>query len=398
MVANFIRSLSKNKQKQIPQEDLPNVTVILCVRGPDPYLAECLTGLLDQDYLNYNVTIVLDHAKDPARGTIEQVLNSAQTANISLSYIDKKYTTCSLRCSCTLHAISTLDPSTQVVALLDADTIPHKTWLRELVSPLADKKIGATTGFRWYHPKAPAWGAIVRYLWNAAAVVQMHQHQIPWGGSLAFRTSLLKDSDLLDRWRLALVDDTSLYNVIQSRGLRLEYVPTLVMINHEVCTLKEFFLWVKRQLLATRLYHPGWRTICSQGFIMAILSTAAFGALVLAISHGSLVSTLWLGAGLIIQQTGLLLLRIPLHLQVSKMAAENGKAMARSNPDRFIRVFLSTLLLQIIYPSALMAVLCVRRIRWRQIEYSIEGPWKIRMNAYRRYNADELNPEVPSSL
>ena len=74
-----------------------------------------------------------------------------------------------------------------MVALLDADTIPHRTWLRELVAPLADPRVGAATGNRWYMPAEAGWAGLVRYLWNAAAVVQMYCYGIAWGGTLALK-------------------------------------------------------------------------------------------------------------------------------------------------------------------------------------------------------------------
>jgi hypothetical protein len=74
------------------------------------------------------------------------------------------------KCSSVTQAIERLDPSFEAVALLDAHTMPHRSWLRELVAPPADESVGAATGNRWYMPGGGSWGALVRYSWNAADV------------------------------------------------------------------------------------------------------------------------------------------------------------------------------------------------------------------------------------
>ena len=39
----------------------PRTVVILCLRGADPQLEDCLSGLLHQDYDNWELRIVVDH-------------------------------------------------------------------------------------------------------------------------------------------------------------------------------------------------------------------------------------------------------------------------------------------------------------------------------------------------
>ena len=56
--------------------------------------------------------------------------------------------------------------------------------------------MGVASGNRWYMPAEATAGSLVRYLWNAAAVVQMYWYGIAWGGSLAFKTKLLREAGL----------------------------------------------------------------------------------------------------------------------------------------------------------------------------------------------------------
>ena len=50
----------------VDQDQFPRTTVLLCIRGLDPSLLHCLNGLLDQDYSNYDIRIIVDSADDPA--------------------------------------------------------------------------------------------------------------------------------------------------------------------------------------------------------------------------------------------------------------------------------------------------------------------------------------------
>src|SRR5258708_34808161 len=107
--------------------------------------------------------------------------DEAGAARVTARVLETKYETCSLKVSALSQAIGELDAAVRVVALIDADVIPYAHWLRDLVRPLRDANVGATTGLRWYLPESADWGSLVRCLWNAAACTQMLAFDIPWG-------------------------------------------------------------------------------------------------------------------------------------------------------------------------------------------------------------------------
>lgn len=109
--------------------------------------------------------------------------------------------TCSLKNASLIQAYRGLEPEVEVVATIDADCTPHRTQLRELVAPLVDPQVGAATGDRWYMPEDAAWGGLIRYLWNAAAVVPMYWHRIAWGGTLAMRADFVRGTITAIAWR-----------------------------------------------------------------------------------------------------------------------------------------------------------------------------------------------------
>ena len=48
------------------EAELPEVAVLMPLRGADPSLRHCLRGLLQQDYPCYSIRIILDCPSDPA--------------------------------------------------------------------------------------------------------------------------------------------------------------------------------------------------------------------------------------------------------------------------------------------------------------------------------------------
>jgi cellulose synthase/poly-beta-1,6-N-acetylglucosamine synthase-like glycosyltransferase len=150
----------------LPEDRLPSAVVILPLRGADPSLRDCLCGLLAQDYPRYSIRIIIDSPDDPAWDLAREVLSEGhrRDVDVRLSGLERPCDTCSLKISAQLQAVAELDDSVEVVALIDADAVPPRDWLRTLVTPLADPRVGAVSGMRWYAPERPTWGALVRKL------------------------------------------------------------------------------------------------------------------------------------------------------------------------------------------------------------------------------------------
>ena len=184
--------------------------VILCVRGLDPFLPACLKGLLSQDYPKYDVWIVVDSTRDPAWPVVNKLAQQSGKPGVGIFTLTERLATSSRKIAGMLQAMTHLESRHEIVALLDSDTIPHDTWLRELAAPLKDPRVGVSSGNRWYMPAKPTVGALVRYLWNAAAVVQMYWYKIGWGGSLAINTTFLRNSDLRQRLAKAFGEDSTI--------------------------------------------------------------------------------------------------------------------------------------------------------------------------------------------
>ncbi len=366
----------------LPEEALPNTTVILSLRGSDPFLRSCLTGLFSQDYPNYQVRVIVDSPEDPALDIVTQALDSSGQAHVKVSTLNVKYQTCSLKCSALIQAVSLLDQNCEVVALIDSDTVPHSTWLRELVGPLADRKIGLTAGNRWYVPIKGRWGSSVRYLWNISAVLQMHFYDIPWGGSLAFRKERFQQIQLLERWQHTLSEDVILHSAMRDQGLEIKFIPSLLMVNRETCELPNFIRWISRQLLMVKLYHSSWWAIVSYGLFSSLILILLGVLLLFAIVTFQWQILVWTASGLAVYAVGLVSCICYLDREVRQVVALRGEHIPIFSLATVARILLALPVAQFAFAISIISAIQIKTVEWRGIFYKVISPWNIQLVKY----------------
>ncbi len=389
LAAGFVRRLRTWRRPLLNDELCPKAVVVLCLRGGDPFLSRCIAGLLGQDYPNFEIRFMVDHADDPAMPILQKSLEGSPDDRYRINVLSSPFPSCSLKCSCLVQAVESLDDSVEILALLDADTIPHSSWLRELATALSPKNVGAATGNRWYLPTVASHGALVRYAWNAAAVVQMYWYEIAWGGTLAIKLDSIRRAGILDRWRLAYGEDTLVRMALSKIGQRVAFVPSLMMINREDCTLVSFQSWVKRQLLSARLYHPFWLLVVAHAITStALILWALLIFMVLAI-RGDL-----MGAGLVLLSLFVfhasLTSMLPwIERSVFAIVQARGEAVAWPRRPSWLRLLWIAWVTQWTYTWALLSCLFMKRFFWRGIEYEVGGPWSIKMKEYHPYQSEQ---------
>lgn len=384
----FWQNLRGFQVELLSNQECPPAEVLLCLRGTDPFLPECLTGLLNQDYPDYTVRIVVDGPQDPAHQTLRETLAHVSADRVRIENLVERYSSCSLKCSALFQAIRNLAPDREIVAQIDADTVPHSTWLRDLATGLAPDDVGAATGNRWYMPTEESLGALVRYIWNAGAVTQMLHHHIAWGGSMATKARVFRESDLLTRWRQAFCEDAMMHSALEELGLRLAFVPSLIMVNRENITVGGFFRWIKRQMLNVRLYHGAWQTIAGHCALSTIAPLAALSLLFFAGGTGNgTLDSLMLGS-LNLFAISFLLCLLPLIGAVRKIVGARGEPTTWVTWRGIVKMLLAFPLTPLVYAGATFAAAFARQSNWRGICYRIDGPWQISMKEYRPYQLD----------
>jgi cellulose synthase/poly-beta-1,6-N-acetylglucosamine synthase-like glycosyltransferase len=370
--------------------------IILCLRGGDPFLKECIRALVQQDYPDYEVHIVVDSAEDPAWDIVTQTLGEVKTqVPVYVNPLKVKRETCSLKCSALLQAVSGLGDDIDAIALIDADTIANPSWLQELISPLADPTVGITTGIRWYAAVGTQWGTLNRYIWNAFAIVSMYFNQVPWGGTLGFRRDLIPDPVAL--WGNALCEDVPLRDAATGKGLSWQCVPALLSVNQEEATYPAFVRWASRQLLLTRLYHPNWKQMAFDIIFtpaITVLGMILF-AIALLTQQFDVITHLGIGFTIFYICAGVIPM-IAFDYSVRRVAATWGDPIPAlpflalvKLPFVFLSAYVSALL--IVFPA-----MGARRMEWRGITYEIQDSHEVRLTEYFPYQPQPqtLNPNA----
>ena len=366
----FRRGIRRRPKELIDNQSAPKAALVLCLRGRDPFLPRCIEALLRQDYPNYVLHVIVDHPDDPAWTIVNETV--AGFDNLQLHTLNAPADTCSLKCSSLIQVISSLDTSYDFVALADADTIPDQRWLRRLATELQDDNVGAVTGIRWYQPTDSMLGSLVRFVWNAAAIVQMYLYGIAWGGTLAIKLSVIEKLNLLERWRKAFCEDTMLSPLLRTIGLTVRVCPQLFVSNGESSSLSGCYRFVTRQLLTVRLHHPGWWLVVGHGLALGITNIAAIVLGAVKLITGDWHALTWIALGLAIFHIS----NIGLIFLIAKCATAN---LTASNTQggftirQLIMLLPSIPLTLFLQLAAVLKAIFLRSVTWRGITYEIAG-------------------------
>ncbi len=238
----------------------PFVTVIAPCRGVDDGLKLNLAALFDQNYPDYEVVFVVDDAADPAVPIINEVIRkAAKDANKARLVIAPAADGCSQKVANLREAVLHASDTSEAFVFVDSDARPSPEWLRALVAPLSDEKVGAATGYRWFIPANPTFASELRSAWNASVASALGPYlrsNFCWGGSMAIRRDVFERLGIRDRWSGTLSDDYTVTRIMIEKGLPIIFVPQALAASVEDCGLRELFEFTTRQMKITRVYAP----------------------------------------------------------------------------------------------------------------------------------------------
>jgi ceramide glucosyltransferase len=225
-------------------------------KGAEPGLARNIEAAVTQQYENYETIIVVDKADDPAYSTANSVLRTCKPVNAKVC-IAEPSPGCSGKVSALLTALNQSGPQTGVYAFLDSDAFVPPRWLRDIVDPLNDESIGATTGFRWYLPTEGGFWSHVESAWNAAGTNLLFEpkYNFPWGGAMALRSETLGKIRVREVWREAVSDDMTLNSALRAHGYRIVFLPQCMVATFNKTTRPRFLTWATRQTALTRVFN-----------------------------------------------------------------------------------------------------------------------------------------------
>jgi ceramide glucosyltransferase len=238
----------------------PPVAVIIPCKGLDQEFELNLARFLRQDYPDYQLVFVVASESDPAHRCLSEHLRTAaghfpglrSTSLVVAGRSDVR----GEKVNNLLHGLTAVDRRAEVLIFADADARPKPDWLRCLVSPLADKSVTVSTGFRWYLPGS-SFASQLRAAWDTSIATMLgeHSHNFAWGGSMALRVEDFERLRVAERyWAHTVSDDYAVTRAALDAGARIHFQPRCLLAAAEELSLGDFVRWANRQIIITRVY------------------------------------------------------------------------------------------------------------------------------------------------
>ena len=353
---------------------LPAASVFVPCRGLEQGLYENFRALFAQHYPAYEIVFVSDSAEDAALAVAEEVSKEARGENVRrVRFVaagrasDTGQKVHNLRA-----AVREADAESGVLVFVDTDARPRRDWLRRLVAPLADARVGAATGYRWFVPVRGGFSSHLRSVWNASIASALGpdgRRNFCWGGSTAVRRDTFERLRVAENWRGTLSDDFALTRMLHAAGLDVRFVPACLTPSFEDCRARELVEFTTRQLKITRVYAPHlWRVVLFSNLLFAL---TFFGGAALAAARAArglpYLAPLALVALIYLLGTAKALLR--LRAVALALAAHRAKIISGAWAHLLLWPLTSLL-----YAYNALAAARSRRITWRGITYELKSP------------------------
>ena len=381
----FLRYVRQEIAKP-PSNFTPFASIIAPCRGLDEGLRENLTALFRQNYGRYEVIFVVDDEHDAAVSIIRAISQSN-----SKLVVAGKAVNCGQKVHNLRQAVLEIDRQSAVLVFVDSDARPGENWLRFLVAPLADEKIGAATGYRWFIAKRGNFASELRSVWNASiasALGAKTEKNFCWGGATAIRRETFEKLDVREKWSGTASDDFALTNILQAARLPIYFVPNCLTASVEDCTLPELLEFSTRQMKITRVYAARlWKASLVGSFLFtAIFWTGVFLTVFRAISGLSV----WLPLAFLLVIFALGALKAWLRLKAVKLVLPGYRPQL--NRSAFWQLTLWAITPAIYLYNSLSAAFS-RQILWREILYELKSPGE---TVIKSRDGKKSEPPVPA--
>lgn len=368
---------SKYLRRELPGAETqftPFVSVIAPCRGLEDGLRENLGAILSQSYPAYEVLFVSDHAEDAGlklAGEISQSLHHGSVVPARI-VVAGEASVSGQKVHNLRAAVREANPSSEVFAFVDTDARPHANWLRSLVAPLNDPRMGATTGYRWFVPAGGGLASQLRSVWNASiasALGEDGHKNFCWGGSTAIRRGTFEKLNVSERWRGSVSDDFTLMRILREAKLPIRFVPACLIASFGDCRSSELLEFTTRQLKITRVYAAHfWRSVLLGNLLFGVVFFGGIGLVVVrAVSGRSYLLPLSLLLTMFVLGSAKSFVRS----RAASLALANYQLPARQGWLSHMTLWPLT---SVLYLYNALAAACSRRIKWRGITYQLNSP------------------------
>lgn len=352
----------------------PFVSVIAPSRGIETGLDENVRSLMRQDYPAYEVLFVFDRGEDSAISVIDKVRAGENDSSCvrTRTVIAGPATDSGQKVHNLRKAVDAIDSKSEVLVFVDTDARPGRNWLRQIVAPLVDEDLGASSGYRWFVPEHGGLASRLRSVWNASVASALGADSgknFCWGGSTAIRRSVFDRLNVRDRWRGSVSDDFTITRVLRAAQLPIHFTPNCLVPSVGDCDFHELFEFTTRQIKITRVYAPQlWKPLLLGSALFAIVFFGGICLMVVRIALGLPILILFIVLGVVFAlgaAKGFIRWRV-IHIPLA-----NYQHLLRRDLLAHISLWPFASLLYLY--NAIVAGFS-RRIQWRGITYELKSP------------------------
>ena len=268
------RAFARRALRETDGDFTPKATIIAPCKGLDCDLEQNVRALFNLDYPDYDIVFAIASGDDPSRPLLDHAIAEHPERRAELivaGFSDER----SEKVNNLLAALRYVSPLTEALVFVDLDAGVTPVWLRALVSPLGQPRIGATTGYRWYLPRRGGFWSSMLSAWNGSVATTLGDHgrNFAWGGSTGILRETFDRIGVENLWKSAVSDDYTLTRAVQRAGLRVSFQPRCLVASREYASLASLLEFTTRQVTITRVYRPAvWWT----GFASHVLFCAGF--------------------------------------------------------------------------------------------------------------------------
>jgi cellulose synthase/poly-beta-1,6-N-acetylglucosamine synthase-like glycosyltransferase len=356
----------------------PLAAVICPCKGNEPGLEENLAALASFDYPNYEIYFALASSLDPALKAIEQVRATSQhPVRIVIAGPPEG---CSEKVFNLRRTVESLPENVDVLVFTDSDARLPRGWLKKIIAPLEDARIGATTGYRWIIPSgamgAGGFASALASAWNASVATLLGRagENFCWGGGTAIRRQTFDDAQVLEAWKGASSDDFAMTQALEHFRKPIVFCPECLAPTLHPWTGKSLLEFTNRQILITRVYsfkRWGMGALAHWAYSLTLLYALA------AIFIRMIAGDTWIELALI---TLVIPLLAAMKGALRTVAADEVLPQWRGPLKKWNWVWMTLApVVSFLFAWNFLASLLTKRIRWRGIRYELVSPTTTRI-------------------
>ena len=279
------------------------IAVIESVKGTHKDFVHHVTQLINQDHPCFRIIFCLSDIQDPAYEFLVSFFNIDVSSSQTNAYHIKRQALleldeigpglqsieiviaghakdCSQKVFNQICAYDLLLPEDRLLAWVDADAVLSKTWLRDLVHPIGNKKLAAVTGYRCLAPEGQDWASAFISVINSSILTLLGNpwRNSFWGGSMAMTRQVFDKFQIPESVKHSFSDDTLVSTLLKNNKIPIYFSYAVLPPNTIKYTFREMFSFGRRQYMYARFYykfHIFIAVILLGGFTLAFLILVA---------------------------------------------------------------------------------------------------------------------------